>query len=207
MIIETRKIRNCLILLAVLLLAGCVPPPPKSVTNVCKIFRQYPKWYWATRDARSRWGTPISIQMAFIHQESRFNGRAKPGRRKLLWIIPWKRKSTSYGYSQSKSSTWRVYKRDTGRGTADRDRFSDAVDFIGWYTNRAHRKLKIARTDAFRLYLAYHEGLGGYERGTYRRKPWLVKVSRKVALRAATYRSQLQRCEKYLKRKPWWRIW
>lgn len=205
MIIEMKQIKNSLLLLFVVLLAGCATPPPKRVDNVCKIFRQYPKWYWATQDSQRRWGIPTYVQMAIIHQESRFNGKARPPRRWILWVIPWTRPSSSYGYSQAKKTTWQVYKKAVGRVWADRDNFADAVDFIGWYANYAHRKLKISRTDTFRLYLAYHEGTGGYRKGTYRRKGWLVKVARRVAYRAQTYRKQLISCQKSLERKPWWR--
>jgi hypothetical protein len=37
--------------------------------------------------------------------------------------------------------------------------------------------LGISRRDAYRQYLAYHEGQGGYKHRTYEKKPWLIKVS------------------------------
>ena len=45
---------------------------------------------------------------------------------------------------------------------ADRDDFGDTIDFIGWYNNVSNEQLGIDKQDAFRLYLAYHEGHGGY---------------------------------------------
>ncbi len=97
-------------------------------------------------------------------------------------------------------STWKSYKRSAGRYGADRDDFADAIDFIGWYNDQSNRRSGIARNDAYRLYLAYHEGQGGYNRGTYRNKQWLINVARKVQRRASTYRQQLLACEESLRR-------
>jgi len=205
MLNKLNKLLTGLILL--LLLSACSTPRPHHVANVCHIFREYPKWYWATQDVKRHWGVPISVQMAIIHQESHFNANAKPPREKLLWIIPWKRPSSAYGYSQALNQTWRGYKRSTGHGGADRNDFKDAVDFIGWYAHRAHKKLGINRNNAYQLYLAYHEGLGGYQRRTYRRKAWLMHVARKVQKRAEIYSAQLRRCQSSLKSKPWYQFW
>lgn len=189
------------------ILTSCAAPRPDNVNDVCDIFKQYPKWYWATEDVSVRWRVPIEIQMAIIHQESRFHSMAKPPRTKLLWVIPWKRPSSSYGYTQALDSTWRLYKKSTGNYFASRDRFSDAVDFIGWYAYKAYKRAHISRNDPYRLYLAYHEGIGGYIKGTYRHKYWLQAVSRKVARQSARYKNQLAVCRGRLGKKPWWRIW
>ena len=190
-----------------ILLYGCAQPQPDDVNNICQMFKQYPKWYWAAQDVQTRWKVPISVQMAILHQESRFNAIAKPPRTKILWIIPWKRPSTAYGYTQALDMTWKRYKSSSGNTFASRNNFDDAVDFIGWYAYQAHRKAGIARDDAYRLYLAYHEGVGGYKRKTYLSKPWLVNVARKVKRRASLFHSQLVRCENSLRSKPWWRFW
>ncbi|WP_028387621.1 transglycosylase SLT domain-containing protein [Legionella fairfieldensis] len=180
------------------LLVSCVSRPPSDVNHICHIFNQYPKWYRDAKDVEQRWRIPVSVQMAIIHQESKFDGRAKPPRTKLLWIIPWKRPSTAYGYTQALHSTWRQYKRDEGGGGiwAARDVFSDAVDFIGWYANQANRRAGISRDDAYRLYLAYHEGIGGYQRKTYLQKPWLIQVARKVKARSQIFQAQLNQCRR-----------
>ena len=204
------KKRYLWVLLAgcIALLAGCATTPrPNNVNNVCSIFRQYPKWYWATKAVQKKWGVPIPVTMAVMHQESRFSAKAKPPRTKLLWIIPWKRPSSAYGYSQSLKGTWENYKNHSGNGWADRDAFGDAADFIGWYAYQAKRKAGIPRNDAYKLYLAYHEGVGGYQRRTYLKKKWLIAVARKVKARANRYSSQLKSCESKLKRKPWYRFW
>ena len=43
-------------------------------------------------------------------------------------------------------------------------------------------------------YLAYHEGLGGFENRSFLAKPWLMTISDKVADRAALYQAQLRDC-------------
>ena len=60
----------------------------------------------------------------------------------------------------------------------------------------AYRLARVPRRDAFKLYLAYHEGIGGYQRGTYRYKRWLVPVAHKVSRRAALYKKQLIVCHR-----------
>lgn len=191
----------------VLGLVGCATPRPDDVNNICSIFKQYPKWYWATKDVQARWRVPIEVQMAIMHQESRFLAIAKPPRTKLLWIIPWKRPSTAYGYTQALDMTWAHYKEDAGKVFVSRDDFADAADFVGWYGYRAYKKAGISRNNAYQLYLAYHEGIGGYQRKTYRSKPWLVNVAKKVARKAAAYKRQLASCQSRLTSKPWWRFW
>ncbi|MDC0598462.1 hypothetical protein OAP18_01265, partial [Gammaproteobacteria bacterium] len=49
-------------------------------------------------------------------------------------------------------------------------------------------------------YLAYHEGNGGFERRTYRNKPWLIDVSRKVQTNSNRYQQQYLQCEDKLAR-------
>ncbi|MDP1601722.1 MAG: transglycosylase SLT domain-containing protein [Legionella sp.] len=178
------------------LLASCVSKPPSDVNNVCHIFKQYPKWARYTKDVERRWKVPVPVQMAIIHQESKFDGRAKPPRTKMLWVIPWKRPSSAYGYSQALRSTWAHYKLTNGGLLSSRTNFDDAVDFIGWYANQANRQAGIPRNDAYSLYLAYHEGIGGYQRKTFLKKPWLIQVAKKVSARSAIYQAQLNACKR-----------
>ena len=94
-------------------------------------------------------------------------------------------------------------KKSTKNRWADRDDFEDVVDFIGWYGNMSHNDLGISKWDAHNQYLAYHEGHGGYKRKTYLKKPWLIKVAKKVDDRAKAYHTQLNRCKKDLKKSGW----
>jgi hypothetical protein len=44
------------------------------------------------------------------------------------------------------------------------------------------------------LYLAYHEGYGGYKRGSFKDKDWLKDTARKVKYNAVRYKRQLKNC-------------
>lgn len=191
------------ILFIMLILSGCVSPPPSDVNNICHVFKQYPRWYNDSLDVQRRWRVPVPVQMAIIHQESKFDATAEPARTKILWIIPWERPSTAYGYAQALRSTWALYKQSSGRALASRSNFSDGVDFIGWYANQAYRRAGISREDAYSLYLAYHEGVGGYQKKTYLKKRWLMPVAHKVQARAQIYKAQLERCKKSLASRSW----
>lgn len=190
-----------LLVVTLLGITGCATSPPRNLDDVCSIFREKKGWYDDALASQKNWGGDIAVLMAFVHQESRFVARARPPRRRILWIIPGPRPSDSYGYSQALESTWDAYKRSAGRYRANRAHFDDAVDFVGWYNHQSFLRSRIPKTDAYRLYLAYHEGHGGYNRGTYRNKDWLQRVARKVADRAARYREQLASCEGSLRRR------
>lgn len=187
-----------------IVISGCATPPPSDPNNLCNIFHQYPRWFEDTLSVRQRWGVPISVQMAIIYQESSFNANAKPPREKLLGIIPWKRPTTAYGYSQALEGTWQHYEASTGKRYNSRNDFDDASDFIGWYAQLAYEKANISKSDTYHLYLAYHEGIGNYLQGSYRHKPDIMAAARQVQHRANRYRAQLLYCEKDIPRSPWY---
>lgn len=204
---STRKAisRWKLAVLTALLLQGCAGKPlhTQKAGDICDLFRNERAWYPAAASARQRWGVSIPIMMAIIRQESRFEAEAKPPRTRCLWILPGPRPSSAYGYAQAGDAAWEDYRRWTGRGGADRDDFADAVDFVGWYCHMSHIRCGIAKSDAYRLYLAYHEGHGGYNRATYAGKTWLQGVAAKVARQAQVYADQMAVCEPALeKRRP-----
>lgn len=176
-------------------LGGCATVPPSNVDNARVIFQEHPSWYRSCKRSENKWGAPVPVQMAIIHQESRFVAKAKPPRKRLLGFIPWRRPSTAYGYTQALDITWDNYMNNTGSYCASRKNFDDSCDFIGWYICTASRKLGIEPSNAYAQYLAYHEGIGGYSRGTYLQKPWLIAVARKVAARSRRYQLQLSDCE------------
>jgi hypothetical protein len=160
------------------------------------VFDQKRGWYKDAKRASARWGTPVHVLMAIIRHESSFRSDAKPKRKKIFGFIPGSRPSSAYGYAQALDGTWKSYKRATGKRFADRDDFDDAVDFVGWYTAESHRKLGISKWDARKQYLAYHEGQGGYARGTYRRKQWLMNTASRVQKTASSYAAQLRLCNR-----------
>jgi hypothetical protein len=192
---RSRPMKKTSSLLSVLLLAGCTTLPPKNPANVCSIFREKEDWYAATRKAQQRWGVPVPVQMAIINQESSYVEDARPPRYRFLGFIPLWRPTSAYGYGQATDSTWEWYRNTTGNSGADRDEFEDAADFVGWYGHQSYTQLGIPKHDAYRQYLAYHEGHGGYKRRTHAKKAWLLKVARDVQAVAGRYRRQLGGCQ------------
>ena len=200
------RCRWLLLLILAVLFAGCTSAPPKHQNDICQIFREKDDWYQDAAEARDNWHSPIPVMMAIMHQESRFKQKAKPPRRKILGFIPGPRPSDAYGYSQAKDDTWDWYIKKSGNYGADRDDFADAIDFIGWYNNTSRQRSHIKPADTYHLYLAYHEGHGGFNRRTYKNKRWLKGVAKKVSARSASYTTQLNSCEKSLQ-KSWWQFW
>ena len=169
---------------------------PQNTSNSCSIFNERYFWYKHAKKTEKKWGTPIYIQLAIIKMESDFDWLAKPPRQKLFKIIPFKRPSSSFGYSQAVKGTWEQYKNETGNKLATRTRFKDSVDFIGWYTDKTESLLKISKKDAFRQYLAYHEGWGGYK--NYKNNQKVIVLAKKVEKQSNKYKAQLQDCQKKL---------
>jgi len=162
--------------------------------NACSILRDRPGYSRAFKRVERKWGVPVHVQMATIHQESKFVSNARTPLRFALGVIPMGRQSSAYGYSQALDGTWKEYKAETGKRRAKRDNINDATDFMGWYMTKTRERNGIALTDTRNQYLAYHEGHSGYARGSYRRKAWLVAVADRVASRGEMYRGQLTTC-------------
>jgi len=186
--------------------AGCTSNPPRQQGNLCSVFDQEPDWYDYARASERRWGSPIAVQMAFVKKESAYRGNARPEFEWFLFI-PLGRASSAEGYAQVLDGTWEQYKKETGAGMfASRGDMKDALDFIGWYNHKSRRELGIPATDAYRLYLAYQEGQGGYRRGTYRAKPEVIQRARRTADIASTYSAQLRQCEQRFQCRKWYQV-
>ena len=195
-----------LMIALVALMCGCASAPPKDPDNICRIFDERPKWAKAARRAEKRWGLPPQVAMAFVHKESSYVHDARPPRRKLLGFVPWRRPSSAYGYAQATNEAWSDYLDEAGGWFADRDDFGDALDFIGWYNHRSHRKLGLKKHDAYHLYVAYYTGHGGYARGKWRKKGPVRGYATTVASRARRYGQQLSACRNRLERGGWFGI-
>ena len=187
-----RKSLNKFLILFFIIFSAC-SSIPKNVSNSCDIFDERYFWYKHAKKVEQKWGTPIYLQLAIIRMESDFDWLAKPPRKKIFKIIPFKRPSSSFGYSQAVKGTWEQYKRETGNKVATRARFKDSVDFIGWYTNKTETILKISKKDAFKQYLAYHEGWGNYK--YYKKNEKVIRLAKRVEKQSNIYKKQLSSCK------------
>lgn len=167
---------------------------PRDLENACAIVRERPQYLSAMRATERKWGIPIHVQMATIHQESKFIGNAQTPHQFALGVIPMGRQSSAYGYSQALDGTWEEYQSEQNRRSARRDRISDATDFMGWYMDQSEKRLGISKADARNQYLAYHEGRTGFARQSFLAKPWLVDVAGRVQRRSEMYALQLAGC-------------
>jgi hypothetical protein len=192
MVLKPRSYIVALVML--LLISSCSTYQPAQTANLCSIFRGEIDWYESAREASKRWGTPVWVMMSIIDQESRFVSDAQPDRDWFLFI-PLPRSSSAYGYAQAQESAWEQYMKETGNSGHDRDDFADAINFVGWYTHTTQRTLGVSKWDAYNQYLAYHEGHGGYKRGSWKSKGWLQQVANKVKSKSAAYGAQLKQCK------------
>jgi len=197
---QNLNLSNFLIFFLLLILSSC-SSIPKNTADGCSIFSDRYLWYKHAKKTEKKWGTPIHIQLAIIKMESDFDWLAKPKRKKIFKIIPYKRPSSSLGYSQAVKGTWKQYKNETGNKLAVRTRFKDSVDFIGWYTNKTEKLLKISKKDAFKQYIAYHEGWGNYK--NYKKNQKVIILAKKVKKHSERYKGQLKKCGKSLNRKKY----
>lgn len=196
------------ILLLAALLGGCVTTPPARHDDLCAIFEEKRGWYKAALRAEERWQIPPPVSMAFIRQESSFIHDARAPRNYVFFgLIPWGYKSSAYGYSQALDATWQQYRDETRQPRVSRRDFWAAVDFVGWYVDHTHRRLGIARGNAYHQYISYHEGWTGYARRGWENKPAVQKVAARVAGHAKAYTIQYQSCKESLSRGFWYRLW
>ncbi|WP_421702066.1 lytic transglycosylase [Aliiroseovarius sp.] len=192
----SRLLRACIVILLVASCSGGGSKAPRNLDNACSIVKQRPTYLKAMKRTQRKWGVPVHVQMAIIHQESKFIGDNRTPVKYVLGVLPMGRQSSAYGYAQALDATWKEYQRAEGGRGAKRDDIRDATDFMGWYMTQSYEELGIPLSDARNQYLAYHDGRGGYARGTYRSKPWLLNVANRVAERAETYRVQLANCSR-----------
>ena len=155
-------------LLIILFFISACSSIPSNTSNSCSIFNERYLWFKHANKSEKKWGTPVHLQLAIIKMESDFDWLAKPPRQKLFKVIPYKRPSSSFGYSQAIKKTWELYKNETSNPLALRTRFKDSVMFIGWYINKTNKINKIPPNDSYRQYLNYYLGWGGYAKKIYK---------------------------------------
>jgi hypothetical protein len=184
------RLKVAVLLLFVPWLEGCHHGQPKNIDDACEMYRDFPGWLSVGKEVQKRWGTPLSLQLAVIYTESRFEAQAQP-KREFMHLF---HKSSARGYAQALDSVWRIYVHSTHQLGADRENFSEASDFIGWYTHISKERFGMPYNNTFDHYLAYHEGWAGYAKGSYKRQKWLIQVAREAQRQAARYQKQLFSC-------------
>jgi len=191
-------LKNNLNYLIILFFIASCSSIPKYPNNACKIFDERYLWYKHVKKSSQKYDVPVHIILAFVNKESGFNRWAKPKRTKLFKVVPYKRLSSSLGYSQAIKKTWELYKTETDNPLALRTRFKDSVMFIGWYINKTNKINKIPLNDSYRQYLNYYLGWGDYAKKVYKVDKKSVIFAKSVEKQSKIYKSQLRECQKSL---------
>ena len=181
---------------AALVLNSCSLPtrvPASYQKNFCKMMEANSGWFRQLMKVRKKTESHPWVVMAIIHQESRFDPHAVPKGTKRANE---ESHQGAYGYAQAIKTTWDAFRKQTGNLDAERSNFKDATEFIGWYNDISHNQLGIDLRNTHDLYLAYHEGHGGFSQKTYRKpsNKWVVAVAKKVAKQSERYRKQFRGC-------------
>jgi len=199
--VQKKTLKNNLIYLIIFLFLSSCSSVPKYPQNACKIFSENYLWYKSAKKSSDIYGAPIHIILAFVKKESAFNRWAKPKRTKLFKIVPYKRPSSSFGYSQAVKKTWELYKTETNNPLALRTRFRDSVLFIGWYMKKTKKINKIPLHDSYRQYLNYYLGWGNYSKKMYKTDKKAIIYAKSVQKQSSVYKGQLAECRKNLNNK------
>jgi len=199
--VQKKILNKSVICFVILFFVASCSSVPKYPQNACKIFGENYLWYKSAKKSSDTYGVPIHIILAFVNKESGFNRWAKPKRTKLFKIVPYKRPSSSFGYSQAVKKTWELYKNETNSPFALRTRFKDSVMFIGWYMNKTNKINKISLNDSYRQYLNYYLGWGNYAKKTYNTDKKAIIFAKSVQKQSEIYKVQLVECQKSLNNK------
>ena len=194
--------RNLIYLIIFFFAASC-SSVPRYPQNACKIFGENYLWYKSAKKSSETYGAPVHIILAFVNKESGFNRWARPKRTKLFKVVPYKRPSSSLGYSQAVKKTWELYKTETGNPLALRTRFKDSVMFIGWYIGKTNKINKIPLNDTYRQYLNYYLGWGNYAQKSYKTDKKAIIFAKSVEKQSKIYKNQLKECQKSLDKKKY----
>tara|TARA_B100000315_G_scaffold128259_1_gene117941 strand:- start:842 stop:1456 length:615 start_codon:yes stop_codon:yes gene_type:complete len=201
--VQKKILKNNLIYFIIFFFLTSCSSVPKYPQNACKIFGENYLWYKSAKKSSDTYGAPIHIILAFVKKESGFNRWAKPKRTRLFKIVPYKRPSSSLGYSQAVKKTWEMYKTETNNPLALRTRFKDSVMFIGWYINKTNKINKIPLNDSYRQYLNYYLGWGNYTKKAYKMDKRAILFAKNVKKQSSIYKRQLRECKKSLDRKKY----
>ena len=189
--------RNFIYFIVFLFLASC-SSVPKYPQNACKIFGEKYSYLKYSRAASKKWNVPISSILAVINKESGFRRFAKPKRTKLFKIIPYRRPSSSLGFSQAVNKTWDLYKEENNKPMALRISFKNSSDFIGWYFWKTNKINKVSLKDTRNMYLNYYLGWAAYKNKAYEKDRKAIIFAKNVEKQAKIYKNQLRECKSIL---------
>lgn len=182
------------------LLTSCATTPPRNINNICDVLKQksgfLTDWRSSAVHASKKYNVPLPLILATIYKESSFNSTAKSERTKLGGFIPWKRKSTAYGYSQALNNTWLDYVKETKYFYADRSNFAHSTDFIGWYYQKSIKRHKLAPNDYKNLYLSYYLGYSKSPKSYKNVAPNVLRSVQKLVDTTLAYEKQLKNCNR-----------
>lgn len=162
--------------------------------DACKMLQENPDWLYAIKRTSDKWNTPMSIQLSFVYHESSFVYNARPIKKRKGYAFGTEYASSALGFSQALNGAWGDYKKEQKPVKAMRTNFGDSVDFIGWYNSKSH-KIGIKPTDAYNLYLAYHEGRRGWQKGYHKKQKWLLNYAKSVQKKSEVYSKQINQCK------------
>ena len=149
--------------------------------SVCTIIKQHPDWLKSAKAVSKQYGVPVSVQLAIIKEESNFQGDAQNAH------------STATGFAQVLNKSWAVFEKATHQHRS-RSNFDAAVTYIGWYAAQVEHRTDINPNNAYKLYLAYHEGIGGYHHLQKHPKPQVTALAKQVAQNAKLYSQKIISC-------------
>ena len=69
---------------------------------------------------------------------------------------------------------------------------------LGGILSKSSSILKISKTDAFKQYVAYHEGWGNYKH--YKKNKKIINLAKRVEKQSDVYKNQLKECRTSLSR-------
>ena len=121
--------KNFIYFIVFIFIASC-SSVPKYPQNACKIFGEKYSYLKYSRAASKKWNVPISSILAVINKESGFRRFAKPKRTKIFKIIPYRRPSSSLGFSQAVNKTWDLYKKENNKPIALNDTMIEDANII-----------------------------------------------------------------------------
>ena len=175
--------KNFIYFIVFIFIASC-SSVPKYPQNACKIFGEKYSYLKYSRAASKKWNVPISSILAVINKESGFRRFAKPKRTKIFKIIPYRRPSSSLGFSQAVDKTWDLYKKENNKPIALRISFKNSSDFIGWYFWKTNKINKVSLEDTRNMYLNYYLGWGAYKNKAYEQDRKAIIFAKNVEKRA-----------------------